>query len=827
MARKNREYAPAKPARGMNILRINGCTQTIHYMKTKFLSFTSVALLLTYTMSALAQLPPEARAGLWKAQWITSPSAPQRDSVVLHFRKMIETPKVLEHFVVHVSADSQFILCVNQREVGRGPARSDLAHWKYETYDLASFLRPGRNEIAATVWSFGVSTLAQISDRTAFVLRGDSAEESVADTDNSWEVEEDKGIQTLPTPPDMQRFYYVAEPAERIDGALFDWSWNDASSRGKWEKAVPIGNASLRGAALQNNNWQLMPNSLPAMQLELTPVGRVVRASGVELPADFPGAGFEIPAHASVSLLLDQSHLNTAYPELTVSGGAKSTIRLTYAEALVDSKGEKGNRNELAGKHILGIFDEFLPDGSQGRRFMPLTWRTWRYLQVDVNTADQPLRIENLSSWFTAYPFKDRARFESDDPSLSQIWQIGWRTARLDAHDTYMDTPYYERMQYIGDTRIQALISYAVAGDDRLARQAIQAFNDSRIPDGITRSRYPSSVTQIIPTFSLLWIGMVHDFWRYRGDDGFVKAQIRGTRTVLDWFLDRQRPDGLLGHITWWPFLDWGQDFAFGMPPQDADGGSSPIALQYIEALRYGSELESTLGDSTRAQRYREAESRAVNAIRKLCWNNTNGLIADTPAKKHYSQHANILGVWLDVIPREQQKDVLTKILSVSDPGFTSTGPVPEMTKATYYFRFYLARALEHAGMGDQYLSLLKPWRDMVALGLTTWAEQPEPTRSDSHAWSAHPNFDLLSIVAGIRPKAPGFSSVSIEPHLGLLHNVVSAVPTPKGMIEVNYVSKSSGVSAEINLPSNVAGELVWKGKTLTLHPGHQQIILP
>jgi hypothetical protein len=149
------------------------------------------------------------------------------------------------------------------------------------------------------------------------------------------------------------------------------------------------------------------------------------------------------------------------------------------------------------------------------------------------------------------------------------------------------------------------------------------------------------------------------------------------------------------------------------------------------------------------------------------------------------------------------------------------------MTKATYYFRFYLARALDHAGMGDQYLNLLKPWRDMVALGLTTWAEQPEPTRSDSHAWSAHPNFDFLTIVAGIRPKAPGFSKVSIEPHLGPLRNVVSTLPTPKGTVEVNYASRSSGVSAEINLPSNVAGELVWKGKTFALHPGHQQILLP
>ena len=189
-------------------------------MKSKFLIFTTLALALTVASGTLGQLPPEARTGLWKAQWITSPSAPQRDIVVLHFRKTIDVPHVPEHFVVHVSADSEFTLSVNQREVGRGPARSDLAHWKYETYDLAPLLRSGRNEIAATVWSLGVSTGAQISDRTAFVLRGDSPEASVGDTNPSWEVEEDKGIQVLPTPSDIQRSYYVAEPAERIDGCV-------------------------------------------------------------------------------------------------------------------------------------------------------------------------------------------------------------------------------------------------------------------------------------------------------------------------------------------------------------------------------------------------------------------------------------------------------------------------------------------------------------------------------------------------------------------------------------------------------------------------------
>ena len=798
-------------------------------MKTRLGQFACLSLLFaSWTTRALAQLPPDAMKGVWHAEWITSPSSPQRDSVVLHFRKSLDLAQVPRHFVVHVSADNQFILNVNQHEVGRGPAHGDLAHWRYETYDLSPFLRPGKNEIAATVWNFGaLSELAQISDRTAFVLAGDSEAERVADTGRAWEVEQDAGIRVLPTPQDISHFYYAAEPPERIDGASLDWAWNNESSQGKWEDAISIGAAISRGAVLQNNNWELVADSLPAMQMDPTPVGRVARASGLQSFASFPDGLLDVPAHTTVSLLVDQSHLTTAYPELTVSGGAKSVIRLTYSEALVDDKGEKGNRNDITGKHIIGLFDEFIPDGSDARRFMPLGWRTWRYLQIDITTQEQPLRLESLRSWFTAFPFKENARFESDDASLSQIWNVGWRTARLDAHDTYMDTPYWERLQYIGDTRIQALISYTVAGDDRLARQAIQSFNDSRRPDGITWSRYPSSVTQIIPTFSLLWVGMVHDFWMYRGDEEFVKAQLPGTRTVLDWFLSKQRPDGLMGNLPWWPFVDWGTDFGFGVPPQDPDGGSSIITLQYIEALRYAEQLETAFGDSARAQRYRQAEASAVSAIRKLCWNEAYGLLADTPAQKHFSQHANILGVWLDVIPLEKQKDVLNKMLSVSDPGFTASGPVPQITKATYYFRFYLSRALDHAGMGDRYLDLLTPWRQMLSLGLTTWAEQPDPTRSDSHAWSAHPNYDLLTTVAGIRPKSPGFSSITIAPHLGSLRHVNASTPTPKGDIDVIYDTKNSGVTADINLPANVSGELLWKGKVLKLRPGRQQLSLP
>ena len=154
--------------------------------------------------------------------------------------------------------------------------------------------------------------------------------------------------------------------------------------------------------------------------------------------------------------------------------------------------------------------------------------------------------------------------------SLSRIWDVGWRTAQLCAHETYMDTPYWEQLQYVGDTRIQALISYGVTGDDRLARQAMKAYRDSLLTEGLTQSRYPSSLTQVIPPFSLLWVGMLHDFWMYRDDAGFVRSLLPGTRGVLDWFAARQREDGLMGRVEWWPFVDWSPpQFDGGVPPQD------------------------------------------------------------------------------------------------------------------------------------------------------------------------------------------------------------------------------------------------------------------
>jgi alpha-L-rhamnosidase len=755
----------------------------------------------------------------WVAQWIARADGPARDFDVAYFRKTVSLAAVPSQFLVDVSADTRFELHVNGKRVGMGPALADVHHWRYETFDLAPYLHAGENVVAAVVWNFGTgAAIAQMSSQTAFLLSAEDEANSSINTGEGWMASQEPGRKLGET---NVKGYYAAGPPEVMDGSKMNWDWDKAGGLGQWSAAKLLGKAAPRGARDSPTRWILEKNELPQMQYETVQTGHVVRLSG--MPAgSVPSLenAVTVPANSTARFLLDREALVTAYPSLELEGGKGASVELTYAEALYDEKGAKGNRNEVGERHIEGLRDYIVSDGKR-RSYRTLWWRTWRYMQVEVKTGDAPLTIDGLSAFYTAYPFSAVGRFASDDAELNRIWDVGWRTAQLCAHETYMDTPYWEQLQYVGDTRIQALISYGVTGDDRLARQAMLAYRDSLLTDGLTQSRYPSSLTQVIPPFSLLWVGMLHDFWMYRDDPEFAGMLLPGTRGVLDWFAARQRADGLMGRVEWWPFVDWSPpQFDGGVPPQGADGGSSALTLQFVEALRYAAELENRFGEKDRAARYLELAKRASDGLLRLNWDEKTGLLADTPEKKSFSQQANSLAVWLDVIPKEKQRAVMEKVLAPVDSSAS------HMAEASYYFRFYVARAMVHAGLGDEYVAQLEPWRKMLGLGLSTWAETPEPTRSDSHAWSAHPTLDLVGVVAGIGPGAEGFHRVRIAPHLGKLRHVSAAMPTSKGVVEVDYTKQGSGWVALVTLPDGLPGDLSWRGKVLPLHEGKQTVKL-
>jgi len=771
---------------------------------------------------------PETRQQPWDAIWIVHPEAPGDSFGVYHFRRTFDLAAPPERFVVHISADNRYRLLVNGEPVSSGPARGDLMHWNYETVDLAAHLRSGRNTLAAVVWNYGpYAPVAQISFRTAFLMRGEGETESVVNTGQEWKVFWNRAYAPVPVTSDDVRGYFASTPGEAMDARDYPWGWEQADFDDEsWPNAKEfVFRAGTEQGALPRGShpygeaggWQLVPRGIPPMEKTLQRIPRLRRADGLSAGEDFlKGTGdLVVPANTRAVLLLDQTYVTNAYPVLETSGGEGADLTLTYAEAAVDSEGRKGNRDEIEGKTIHGIRDRFTFDGGTHRRFSPLSFRTFRYIQMEVRTANEPLHVHDLHGIYTAYPFEERGRFASDLPWLEDMWEINWRTARICAWETYFDTPYYEQLQYVGDTRLQALISLYVAGDDRLMRNAITQFAHSQIPEGITASRHPSELAQFIPTYSLVWVTMLHDHWMHRDDPAFIRPHLPAARAVLDWYERRIDGTGLLGPMPWWNYVD-SPAFPRGVPPGAEDGNSAVITAQFAYTLRKAAELEAALGEPALAARFDSLADSLGAALRTDVWDAERGLFADAPDGMGFSQHANAFAVLADVLPPEEQRPLMERLVADSS-----------VIQPNFYFRFYVDEALRKVGLGERYIERLAPWQTILSLGLTTTPEQPDPTRSDSHAWTAHPNYGVLATVLGVRPAEPGFSSVHIAPALGPLRRAEGRIAHPSGDIDVQLERVGEdGLRGEVTLPPGLTGVFEWRETQIPLRSGAQTVEL-
>jgi alpha-L-rhamnosidase len=758
----------------------------------------------------------------WKASWISVPGESPSGYGVYLFRKSFILESAPDSFVIHVSGDNRYKLFVNKKQVSLGPARGDLEHWNFETLDIAPFLQKGKNIIAAQVWNEGEwRAEGQISLRTGFILQGHGDAGQIVNTNKEWKCIRDNSFQPLPFRPST---YYVAGPGELISMKDQKPGWEKPDfADSNWKNAdiiMPGMPKGLNGGYGTVSGWLLVPSIIPPMELKTQRLLKVKGAEGVKIDAGFPSSKISItvPAHTDATILLDQGFLTNAYPEIIFSGGREGAVSLSYAEALFSSYPSKGNRNETEGKIFMGRKDSIISNGRPGQVFTSLTFRTYRYVQLKISTREEALVIDDFYGTATGYPFQLNAQLETDNPELSKIFGIGWRTACLCAMETYMDCPYYEQLQYIGDSRIQALISLFNSGDERLLRNAMNEMDNSRRPEGVTLSRHPSYTPQYIPTFSFWYIGMLHDYMMYGRDSLFIKNKLGGERQILSYFRNYQQADGSLKGVPYWMFTDWVETrgWVSGVGPVGREGSSALIDLQLLWAYQLASDLESRFGMASYASLYKQYADQLKATIRKKYWDAARNLVADRPEKDLFSQHANTLAILTGMFDHKQAHEIGSRLLAD-----TTLAP------ASIYFKFYLHQALVKAGFGNDYLKWLGLWRENMKMGLTTWAEISDinNARSDCHAWGASPNIEFFRILLGIDSDAPGFTRVKIEPHLGGIKNIKGEIPHPQGKISAAYIWEKGKWKIQIDLPTHTTGQFIWEGKSYPLKEGANQYI--
>lgn len=680
----------------------------------------------------------------WRARWCSWSQNPDGEFGAYVFRRVLKLDTVPNSLPVRVSADQRYQLRVNGTLVGEGPAVGDLLHWRYESYDLAPLVRPGENVVEATVWWLGrYAPAAHETSRLAFVLEGEGL-----DTPSDWKVGHVPGRSFEMMHDELGPFYIDVGPGETIEGGRLEPE--------EWKDPNTVGAALERGEWSGNSPWWLVQRPIPALARTPKEPTRVLSGpTGFRSPATGPPWSLT----PGQPLVLDMGHLVHGALEATIRGPKGARIQAVYSEGPW-AEGGKLHRDDIQHGRVAGYEDVFVLDGAE-RRLSPLWVRTWRYLEL---RSDQPAELLHLRAEQVGYPYTVESSFECDDPKVGRIWDVGTRTLMLCAGETYFDCPYYEQLQYVGDTRIQTLCHAYLSRDRRLPRQAAEQYLWSQDETGMVASCFPARVRQVIPGFTLWWVVMLADRLMH-DQEAPERAWVQGARRAVNGF-ERlaQEPEGR----QQWPFMDWVSQWGAGIPPNRLASAEHSLLLELAKdalALLEGGAMAPSAPEAHGVSEQAAALRAAVLRGRGL------------PAEPWPAS-------WPQDAPR-----------------------------CTPYFLYY-----SHLAQAGDYLSLLGPWEAMLARGLSTFAETAEPTRSDCHAWSAHPVLGLLQSVAGVSSAAPQWTKARIAPRPGRLMSFRASVAHPLGDLVVEH--GPSGLA----LDSPVPFRLVWAGREADLAAGRHSI---
>jgi alpha-L-rhamnosidase len=732
---------------------------------------------------------------------------------------------------VHVSADSRYVFYCNGDFVGRGPAKGDINHHFYDTFDLTPHLRSGKNVLAVIVLD-----MSRVAHRPAllgapcsvmtytggFVLEG-ALENKSGDvlvdlqSDAQWRVATDYGhrFQNENTTFEGYLGYFEHRLSALVPAGWQSVGFDDSN----WAPALVL----FKAERIENRRdpaspYGLMPRMIPMLE-EGAPEkfpdafvngGAAISPEWQQLLTQ--GTALTLAPGTKVDLVLDMGVLTTAFPRIAASGGAGSTVRLTYAEALRLPWGTPGAT--LMGKQqsLANLASHFADESSSwtfdrrgkvtgwcdiwepaGREeiFEPLHWRAFRYIGLQITVGKEPLTLNAVQQRFTAYPYRVTATFKSSDPALDKIWQVGLHTMRMCSHETFEDCPHYEQMQYAGDTMITSKLAMFTTGDYRLSRQALYQFDWSRISDGLTQARFPSRLLQVIPAWSIHWITNIKDYFQCTGDRETLNDLLPGVRAVLDWYRRHTDKNGLPAKLPFWNITDWCPWWPRGVVP-GADTGATVIhSAQYINALEETAWMLRHFGRNTEADALAAEAAELRPKAHALFWSESEGLYFDQPGGPEVSQYGNAWAIVAGLAGEREREIIMQRF------------PNDEKLAPGSFFWWHTGfTALAKSGRYDAMPTHLGPWHESIGYGLSTFVEENSYWRSLCHAWSAHPVLEFQQRILGVSAAEPGFTRVAIKPHVCGLAHAAGSVCTPRGMIHVAWRVEDGRFHFDATLPT-------------------------
>ena len=538
------------------------------------------------------------------------------------------------------------------------------------------------------------------------------------------------------------------------------------------------------------------------------------RGAPIEHPEGLIGPGAPAIFHPGAEhgryAVIDFGKEVTGHPVIEIDGAlGGEIIDLGYSEVLQTPEGEtlspaSGMRGIVnPEKAFVHYADRYIcKPGKQ--RFQTFDKRAFRYLQLDVRKMQQKLRIGPVSLMFSTYPVEYRGSFTSPDALLNRIWEVGRWSVQLNMEDAYTDCPWRERGQWWGDARVQAMVNYYAFGDLALIRNGVRQIGQSQTNEGMTMGIYPTDWSfGILPTFTLIWVVSLWDYYLFSGDRDLLDELFPAVERVVEFFERYRSPHDLLRDVPYWLFVDWAD--------VETAGESASVNALYHGALLAAADIAETLPHHIARADYRMLARRIRDGMRQHLWDAKKGCFRDSwkdgVLSEKITEQANCWAVDFGAAPEGMDASILEALFD-SHVSTVQTG--------TPYFAFYVLRAMAKVGKHEQCLHYTRTnWGKMLDWGATSWWEQWDPKASACHGWSSGPTWFLQAEILGVKPFKPGWEEILIEPHPAGLARASGKVPTPKGIVSVEWkqegdfsVTVDIPVSARVIVPVSKEGQV-------------------
>ncbi|HWE66460.1 MAG TPA: hypothetical protein VG298_07435 [Acidimicrobiales bacterium] len=721
--------------------------------------------------------------GPWRAQWIWSAAEPPAGQArrTVAFRRVVSLTEVPAHVPTRICADSRYVLWVNGREVVRGPARIHPRRRRYDVVDLASYLQPGENVVAAlacfygrpVAWWMPAATLTSQVRAGAFLLEADLGPDGWLVTDNEWRARLLAGWDEAPALGGVS-----GRGIELVDLRALPQTWTDLDfADDEWDRA-----RTISGSGFGESGRPEPPNYPHG------PYGA--------RPASYPGSTSVELKEAEGVFRAERVVAGTLVVDLEGPAGAE--VALTCAEFVGgdhdSSHGEPmGCTLTLAG----------------GRRQYE-TFDLYGLREVHVS-APPGVTVHGVRVNERLYPVTGEAGFACSDPQLDTIWAVGRRTVSLCSHDAYVDCPTREQRAWTGDAVVHQMVDLTTNGDWRLARwhpmMAAEPGPDGMLPMAVAGDAEALDIA-IIPDWALHWVHSVANLWRYLGDVAEVRRLLPVVEGVLRWFEPFIGSDGLLTDVVGWVLIDWASIYT--------QGNCAALNGLFGRALLEFAAMAEWAGDGGRAEWASQLHQGLVDGFEVL-WDPDRRLYVDSAVggvrRPMTSQHAQATAMLGELAPRHRWPRLVEVLTDESvmvhatfnvpngeatpNLGVPAGGPhmregYPEpwwdtehlVIRAQPFFRYVIHDALAAAGRADLIPALCLDWNIALERCPTSWTETWFGG-TVSHGWSSTPTRDLMVYVLGVQPDQPGFAVARIDPHLGYLDWAEGMVPCPAGLIEV------------------------------------------